>query len=122
MTRDEITNMSAGREMDELTAFHVMDWGKRVTALSGIELYVNKETGKDMIGVDLWQPSRFIVYAWQIVDRMEGELRLHEVMKFTGQWMWQAEFHQPGSKTKMVRARTATLAICRAALLEVMDL
>jgi hypothetical protein len=115
MTRDEILNMPAGKKMDELTAFHVMDWGKRLT-LSGLEIYVNKETGRDMIGAELWQPSKFIVYAWTAAEKMGAEITL----AYRGKY-WFCDFGNQDN-WDYSQSDAAPLAICRAALLAVMPL
>lgn len=119
MTRDEILNMPAGRVLDAVVAERVLNW----THIKHNELLNEYSVGKDPdVG---WRVipnfSTDIAAAWEVVEKMPFgyELRLCD---YKGSIVrWQAEFHEPGAKTLMVWADTAPLAICRAALLAMIE-
>jgi hypothetical protein len=122
MTRDEILNMPAGREMDALIAASVMGW------VNVSEVRPNLLT--DVIG----KPPDFdykdivphystdISVAWGIIDKSECYIIDNQVSQeesvdgikrvnaqvFIGRWGY-------------AEAETAPLAICRAALLAVVE-
>jgi hypothetical protein len=133
-TREEILNMPAGREMDALVAEKVMEqtdfshpgffWGEGTT-----------EDGKD--GWDGFQCPRCnadsedggkcckhystsIAAAWEVVEKINKE---HDVQIAIGKDEKEnrVEVLLWGSDSGCVYAPTAPLAICRAALLAVME-
>src|SRR3990167_10827314 len=107
MTREEILNMEAGREMDALVAEKVMGepypdrfahpkwWGLRY----------------DM-GHEVWEPMLFstnIKMAWEVVERLQSfELE----MDYPG--AWRAGVHFAGDPSwATASADTAPFSICR---------
>jgi hypothetical protein len=113
MTRDEILNMPAGREMDVTVGYHVMD------LVAPPEIYPEYSTD--------------IAAAWGVIERL---------MKLDSHWspgvnwddgdgdgnpMWIASFTYYGEDESQFQQnevwnKSAPLAICHAALLAVMPL
>jgi ABA sandwich protein len=127
LTRDEILNMPAGREMDilmiDIVGGELIDKAIHYDASMGIR-YAIQDDGvwRFQPGLAwLWSPSTDIAAAWEVVKKMPDgfELRLHQHKLIRE--AWQAEFHEPGTENFMVLAATAPLAICRAALLAVLE-
>jgi ABA sandwich protein len=115
MTNDEILNMPAGREMDALIAEKVMGHEVKRDVVMWREGNASLEPYSEGFTV-LAHYSTDIGAAWEVVEKIQtGELRLHEHKLLRTYYL--AEFHEPGGSTFMVRAETAPLAICRAALL-----
>ena len=111
MTRDEILNMPAGREMDALVAKNVMKLEFPVYEFDG---YKHQYKPKPY--------STNIAAAWEVVDKINSQESLYnfELSKDDKSWMcewWSKETQEPIWAT----ADTAPLAICRAALLAVME-
>lgn len=115
MTRDEILKMEAGRELDALVAKDVMGWHK----LDGNWKDNIWEKADGHIKGD-WHPSEDISAAWEVVTKIRS-------MGWGVDISWFHEFiycalHKPDSVIiKQANAETAPLAICRAALLAVME-
>jgi len=128
MTRDEILNMEAGREMDALVVEKIMGepypdrfahpkwWGLRY----------------DM-GHEVWEPMLFstnIKMAWEVVETLKAlgfsVLRL-STGDILGDW-WQfhcadayREIVFEDSRDYFANAETPALAVCRAALLATLE-
>ena len=113
MTRDEILSMPAGREMDVLIAEKVMGWK---TGERGVNAgYWVNDKGKEVHFKDTWYPSADVTVAWEVVEKFKGiSLRCHG--KF-----WFCDFDVEGKDYEYSQSLTAPLAICRAALLAVME-
>jgi hypothetical protein len=138
MTRDEILNMPAGREMDALIAEKVMgecahtlhnyakdnrdDFGDYITwrcrkckkAFRGLA-YSNRD-------IVCEHYSTWIAAAWEVVEKMQGDWWKMEFL--TG--IHAAEFEKPNMKCEDQTYHEATadkmpLAICRAALLATLE-
>jgi hypothetical protein len=125
MTKDEILNMQADRELDALVAEKVMGWVAEV-GLNDRAYWVNKNDQRRYFveGWDHWNPSERISHAWQVVEKMKQD---------NPEWFIDVKWHAFDKKWSVVitdmhvgynnvlRAygRTAPLAICRAALLAV---
>ena len=101
MTRDEILNMPAGREMDELIA--------KIIYPDAIEFYVFPNYSTD------------IKAAWDVVEKIKDNV-------FCIYWKDRPDIHDWGiqleavdsySGSEIVYGETFPLAICRAALLAV---
>lgn len=111
MTRDEILNMPAGRELDALIAEKVMglkvDYEFDEVLEPRVPFLVDK--------YDEWgylpNYSTDIAAAWQVVERFESHCTMNNVH---GIW----ECYLPDFA--IGKDKTAPLAICRAALLAVM--
>ena len=95
MTRDEITNMPAGRELDALVAEKVMGWYPNAT----------------------WSPSTDIASAWQVINILIS-LRKRPRLMFVAENEWKVYFDIGDAEAY---GSIASLAICRAALLAVME-
>jgi len=132
MTRDEILNMPAGREMDALVAEKVMGW------IPKDNLYWKDNEGSfagwatefSEYSVKPFRPSTDIVAAWQVLEHLiaTGEQRFEAPALFKYPLAWLCVFYQkhekPGEMAPAwidANAPTAPLAICRAALLAVME-
>ena len=147
MSRDEILNMPAGRQLDALIAEKVMGWEAIRVDYFGedssprqneLEEWMAKNEldsiGDYFIDVDKnfwvedndWQPSTDIHAAWEVVEKMRNNK--YEPCVNGECWtpiehrmgLWQADF-QNGGPCHSARADTAPLAICRAALLAAME-
>jgi hypothetical protein len=95
MTREEILNMPAGREMDALIAEKVID--------------------PDWVKLKNLCPhySTDIAAAWELVEKMKY------FTLYRGDGYWECEYS--GQYLESIDAETAPLAICRAALLAVIE-
>jgi hypothetical protein len=123
MTREEILNMPAGREMDALIAEKVFHWK------DGGEYWVTSEGKPTFLKVwnsgyysEPFYPSEDIDYAWYVIERMQvrGFNTRVEVMPQITCAMWVKNMNEYGPAPIIVRSESAPLAICRAALLAVM--
>lgn len=135
MTRDEILAMPAGREMDALVATEVMEWhwykfiepeyvdfGAKGAWLDSGNRVMHNE----------WYPSTDIGAAWEVVEKMKNDWQ-----QIIPSWarFWRIVSLRDGTWDVMVGTENATtqriiaratdkslpLAICRAALLTVME-
>jgi len=115
MTRGEILRMEAGPELDRLVAEQIMGWSE------GKHFKVG-DFGVVKLGevIDIWSPSSDIAAAWEVVKELydrELGIEMYGEKKFP----WEAEILIPGGRPVSVQAETLPLAICRAALLAVME-
>lgn len=106
MRLDEITSLPAGRDTDALVAVNVM--GHQVK----------------QVGTVYWEGSaplamysRNIADAWLVVEKIKSDLEPVELLYFPDHKTWSCAF----SDFSIAHAETAPLAICRAALLAVLD-
>jgi hypothetical protein len=114
MTRDEILNMKAGRDMDALIAVCVCGWEvDDMTAISP----TGSRNSRTAHGDDDWLPyySTDISAAWLVVEKItDGETpndcELHTTVRG-----WRCDLYLGSAN-----AETAPEAICKAALLAVM--
>ncbi len=106
MTREEILAMKPGQELDELIAIHVME----------------RENNRTVWGQKPFTPSRQISAAWEVAERYPIAT-IERVEIFVGNVevkasLWEGfDYKEPVEVT----AKTAPEAICKAALLAVMD-
>ena len=145
MTRDEILNMQAGSGMDMLVAKWVM--GYTIVGEPGTDWYL-ADGWKTMIdtvcflrekfgatvaskaGFGHFHPSTDIAAAWEVVEKFahtSRNLKARE-MQFSHFWInaypdghWNCSLGQDNHPVIDAQADTAPLAICRAALLAVME-
>ena len=124
MTKDEIRNIKAGREMDALIAEKVMGWKKIV--IGGVGWFVKESplgmSYQYMTQSGDFEPSTDIAAAWQVVEKMSSRKDWDEhpvciVRNYAFKDMWTVELRDYDFDAT---AETAPLAICRAALLAVM--
>jgi hypothetical protein len=99
MTRDEVMNMSVGREMDVTVGYHVMD------------LHAPPEIYPDY--------STDIAAAWEVVNKSSSFMVTMQDEDL-GYTKWYCEYATETGYFE-AEADTAPLAICRAALLAVME-
>jgi hypothetical protein len=120
MTRDEILKMEAGPELDALIAEKVMEWTE--WPISGDYVTLHGKTGHT---IDTFNPSSDISAAWEVVEKLQDTPTEYffEICKTPVIWRqsgkpthWHVELG--GQKAY---ADAAPLAICRAALLAVME-
>ena len=138
MTRDEILALEAGRELDALVAEKVMGWtwGEYSPPVEGPSKILrppeswapspDRAPGSE-VSCPGWhfrvpQYSTDIAAAWEVVEKMvpiKYGFNL-AIESPPGPWGdWEVHFYNGG--THLAFADTAPLAICRAALLAVME-
>ena len=143
MTRDEILNMPAGRDMDALIAEKVMgvkvvpnidtdflrgDYGKDGTAWTRLVLTPTKfhpnEPGYREEPITTYEPidhySTNLYDAWEVVDK----IYIHSLRRIINEVsdkpaLWQAFVYADSALSGI--GETPELAICRAALLAVLE-
>ena len=124
MTREEILNMRAGREMDALIAEKVMQhWVKRDVIMWQEGIKRKEEYSEGF--TTLAHYSTDIADAWTVVEKMKSK---HFRMYYKSA-PFQKDDNEPlgwtcsmsGFEFMPEHADTAPLAICRAALLAVME-
>src|SRR4030042_3346242 len=127
MTKDEILNMPAGREMDALIAEKVMGWKISLIDLTYGGRWENIETGELMGGIQYWNPSENISAAWEVVEKMKSEgweiliqwANWNEIPDEPLEYSWYVDYEFYTNDVKDWRgyqasADTPSLAICRA--------
>ena len=133
MTREEIQNMSAGREMDALIAEKIFGWswnGNFLLPPSDHPASVNHWCAEwDDDGRPHWLPnySTDLTTAWEVVEKI-GEWRGFEFLMrryCMSEKQWQAGWFEDGYDGYETRVSAESelpaLSICRAALLAVME-
>ncbi len=95
--------MPAGRELDALVAREVMGM-----KMNGLELPI------------IWEPSKMLQDAWQVVTHLQNASPPWEQFELIHDWdsrLWRVGFGSWGAGKRVeVKAETAQLAICLAAL------
>jgi hypothetical protein len=125
MTRDKILNKPAGREMDALVAEIVMGWeyipDKQERKTWSSTHWVNWKDSKGKTQLLVLSYSTDIAAAWQVVEKTML-LDNYDLMKDGENYIF-GHYGKNGIDpwTEFVRASTAPLAICRAALLAVLE-
>ena len=121
MTRDEILNMEAGREMDTLVAEKVMGFPVKIGDITG-------EPYHAQFGYSMPNYSTNIAAAWMVVEKLQNQYPAFNLVWVKLQILkpeialrraWRANFQ--GSTLSDAFADTAPLAICRAALLAMLE-
>jgi len=119
MTREEILQFEAGPELDRLVAEQVMRWRLDEDWREWFDAQGHSQGWQED-----FRPSTDIAAAWEVVIKLVSKysfnLASYMDVLDTTRIQWLADF---GSATKIYRAlaSTAPLAICRAALLVVME-
>jgi hypothetical protein len=145
MTRDEILNMPAGREMDALVAEKVMGW-KFIIRDDGHKYWGSQDDGfahgtqqnddyyedDEDFHILHWHPSESILAAWEVVEKMPYfELKRYK----DNSWNCWSKKCPAGNDTHIMSntstgfrcgcedawGDTAPLAICRASLLATLE-
>jgi hypothetical protein len=116
LTRDEILEMEAGEEIDKLVAEKVMGWYVSSYGLVDRE----HKPGDVFLGdvCECWSPSFSISAAWEVVNKLKEQSDIVDVWHES--WEWHCDIGSYGD-CQTVKADTAPLAICRAALLAVIE-
>lgn len=118
MTRDEILAMPAGMEMNALVAEKVMGWHEH----NGMWLDLDNRIWANPPG---WSPSTNIATAWEVVQKHPYYFALYRTnetdwrLALFGTVHWECRFYAPEKFD--AKADTAPLAICRAALIVVLE-
>lgn len=124
MRKEEILNMPAGDEIDILVGENVMGWHKYWDERIKCFLWHNKENkSATFVSGSFfhdWSPSTDIEAAWEVVDKAVY-FELSQPQNYEDK-SWYCAMALEGTRTHDAQADTAPLAICRAALLAVMDL
>ncbi len=132
MTKDEILRMEAGREMDALVATKVMGWEDDPE----VPYWDARDVNGQVIHVSRrWSPSTDIAAAWEVFEflsknSVEVAVSCNGVERATighdsDGWscsVWWFKDIESSHAIEGIYADTAPLAICKAALLAVMDL
>lgn len=133
ITREEILAMPAGAEMDAMIAEEVMGWHLVVEEDTNWKRYWHDDENhyQHMAAKDgdnygdgedfhliFWHPSQSILWAWDVVERLDSSFSLARA------WLledanWKGYSFWVGGVSAF--GETAPLAICRAALLAVID-
>jgi hypothetical protein len=136
MTKDEILNMPAGREMDALIAEKVMGWkrppsgnGWNVTTLFKRKTPDGQNLQVAWVGDGMVEFSADISAAWEVVEKMnQMKWRFYSrSITYNDGLIYKsiaAQFqneHALGIDTGYIDAETMSLAICRAALLTTLE-
>ena len=133
MTREEVFQMEEGKEMDTLIAERVMGW-HIVKRENWSDIWEDAEgryqhhVSSDDYGDDedfhliRFHPSESILWAWEVVEKLNTKagITAFNIWRYEDN-DWRCQFvnrHQ----NETIRAETAPLAICRTALLAVMEL
>jgi hypothetical protein len=124
MTKEEILAMEAGRELDEWVADKVMNYSVAYDG-SGICMVDWEEVGYGKV-LRQFNPSESIIVAWEVVEKIKNDFPARNFQVKGGQQMGGYEATIIGHYSQEIVAvafcNTAPLAICKAALLAVMDL
>jgi len=121
LTREEIMNMKPGRELDALVAEKVMGWKTNWLKTDWWE-EINPNTHRHKGLVKDFKPSTDIAAAWEVVEKMfeRGGCEIGCYgSKSGGKWFEVIVITMNGEVK--VTAHTAHEAICKAALLAVME-
>jgi hypothetical protein len=140
MTRDEILKMEAGAELDALIAEKVMEWhlvidndgwkhwdDKDNHFAAGINQDEESKIYEDEEDLHIlhFHPSMSILWAWEVVEKLIelGEtITLKYEKEFTGKGMaWYLYTTKGAGWSYDTFSETPQLAICRAALIAMME-
>lgn len=129
MTRDEILNMPAGREIDNFVAEKVMGWHIATDQfgsdwVDSENRYQHKVSSDDYdddenFHLIAWHPSESIMWAWEVVDEMKKRGRNFQMIQYAYNRTY-ATFENGLDSDNWTEANgegCTPLAICRAALL-----
>lgn len=120
LTREEILALPAGPELDELVTRRIMTlvWNG-----TGYSLYC-EITGitTDYIAAEALRPfSTDITAAWQVVATLDDRSHSLSLRRYSGKRTWLASFTAVKRPLAEAEADTVPLALCRAALLAVLE-
>lgn len=122
MTREEIIAMEPGIELDRLVSVHVMGFEIRKEYLpdqSYHEYYYREGWKYENVNYpDEWQPSRLISAAWEVLEHLKDKGAEINIGYYE---QWDCSIDYPIGCNWRAAARTAPEAICKAALLAVLE-
>jgi hypothetical protein len=132
MTRDEMLELKPGRELDELVIRHIMN----IPIVESVDLfgqepfpaawwvedegwYIADERDEDGLIYMPFNPSEDISAAWEVAEKMSEEWPQFSIARVDTGWcvMWGFD----GYGWPEATGKTAPEAICKAALMAVMD-
>lgn len=121
MTKNEILNMPAGREMDILVAEKVMGWTRKYVGEFGNQIWDSPSQGAYLEDA-IPNYSTDIASAWEVVEKMKEEgfqFVIGTSELFGKPVRYFVEFKKEGTAFSHNRVYTDTvpLAVCRAAML-----
>jgi hypothetical protein len=115
LTREQIMSEPAGEQLDAWVAEYIMGW---TYYGEDKELWTNRDSWYFYVGIDDCF-STDIATAWQIIDKYLPDW-WPELICEDGV-TWKCLLGWPKSEPSVARADTPMLAICKAALLAVLD-
>jgi len=122
MTRAEILNTPAGKEMDALIAEKVMGWKKlsgkvNILVRQSIDLIMLNDGAQELVP----RYSTDISAAWEVIQHFLGTGRKRPKIDRVseGEWRVQIDDWEPDA---VAYSSSAPLAICRAAMLAVIEM
>jgi hypothetical protein len=114
LKREDILSMVPGRELDALVAEKVMGW--KYKRMTGYKEDAFESSDLKLVFVSDWTPSSYIHLAWKVFEKGDFDKEKSSIVHGSmGQWT--CHFDDVSSNA----CSTAPLAICRAALLAVME-
>lgn len=113
MTRDEILTMEAGRELDALMWMALHGQEPNILVCRHVDSDYQPHAGYPSGHISPPHYSTDIAAAWEVIEKFPGASMRH-TGKFWFCDLWQDDYEYS-------QAETAPLAICRAALLVVME-
>jgi len=114
MTREEILKLEAGPQLDRIIAERVMGWEYDLLRDAWFK------DGEGEIWAENWHPSTDIKAAWKVVENRRQWGWTWKMTGITGHWHV-ALYDEDFNFLAEARAAEVTVAICRAALLAVME-
>lgn len=122
MNKDEILNMSAGRDLDALIATRVMGWRQDDSEQGAyFDFWVTGQGDPDAkVQLNQFQFSSDINLAFPLVEKLGLVVGYDEDEAYPGQ-NWLASLEWSPDSAYAARGETAPLAICRAVLLIIAD-
>ncbi|MHA6530207.1 BC1872 family protein [Paenibacillus sp. BAC0078] len=117
LTREEILSKTPGPKLDELVSHEILAYDiYRDFPVNAIY------TGDTATSFRVFQPSIYMSHTWEVVNYIQTEYsvivqREGDAVNVDGMWEVEISGYRPS-----VKARTAQEAICKAALLAVLNL
>lgn len=128
MNREEILNMEAGEQLDNLVAEKVMGWHIKLTEygkdwvddddryMTGVNRDGQFEDDEDFHLLH-WHPSGSILWAWEVIEKL---MPIYQIDIEAINKMFKVSFDDY-ARTWEATAEDAPVAICKSALLAVME-
>jgi hypothetical protein len=121
MTREEILAMPAGYKIDILIAEKIMGWKDKIS--DHLVRYYETPNGEIFLKNDVSHYSTDISAAWQVVEKLKREGYPNpQLYTIDEDDLWHVAIRTHGDMGyDDTEAETAPLAICRAALLAILE-